>query len=99
MYEITPSVYLELAHLLSQQVADKEFFSGVVSCDDGDVQCRLVCTIVIARERWPQDGRAWRAIERILPVWWELQTIAGGELIANDFSFKTLCRAVLDGEC
>ena len=95
MYEITSSIYLELAELLVDAIADKEFYSGVVVCHDGEVRCRLLCTVIVSREERTFDGGTYRAINRIIPVWWELQTFEGEELVKNDFSFEQLRKTIL----
>lgn len=78
MYEITSSIYLELAERLIAAIGNREFFSGAVVCNVGDLSCRLVCTVVVGREDQLLNGCLRRVISRITPVWWELQTSQGG---------------------
>ena len=85
MYELTPTIYLKLASLLAEQIGMRHFFSGVVVCHDGDIECRLVCTVVVSREK-----RNPRSITSIAPVWWELRTTSGAEELCNDFSFDEM---------
>lgn len=89
MYEITSSIYLEIAERLVAAIGDKEFYSGAVVCYDGDVCCRLVSTLVVYRRK-QQLGDSARPIINIVPVWWEMQTVMGAESIDNDFSFSEL---------
>lgn len=96
MYEITSSIYLELAERLVAAVGDKEFFSGAVVAYDGDLCCRLVCTVIVSRERELIDDRVRRVIKRIVPVWWELKTAVGEEVVDNDFSFEELRRVIFE---
>lgn len=85
MYETTPTIYFKLASLLAEQIGMRHFFSGVVVCHDGDIECRLVCTVVVSR-----DKRNPSSITSIAPVWWELRTTSGAEELCNDFSFDEM---------
>ena len=85
MYETTPTIYFKLASLLAEQIGMRHFFSGVVVCHDGDIEFRLVCTVVVSR-----DKRNPRSITSIAPVWWELRTTSGAEELCNDFSFDEM---------
>lgn len=96
MYEITSSIYLELAERLVAAISDREFFSGAIVAYDGDICCRLVCTVVVSRERELLDGSMRRVIKRIVPVWWELKTTVGEEVVDNDFSFEELRRVIFE---
>ena len=85
MYEMTPTLYLELASLLVEQIGTRDFYSGTIICRDGDVECRLICTVVVNGDR--SDPRR---ITSIVPVWWELRTTHGAEELDNDFSFSEM---------
>lgn len=89
MYEITPTLYLELATLLLEQIGTRDFFAGAVTVNDGDVECRLICTVVVYRDR-----RNTRHITSLSPVWWELRTTEGEEVKSNDFSFGEMMQYV-----
>ncbi len=90
MYEITSSIYLELAERLVAEVGDREFYSGVIVCYDGEVRCRLVTTLVIRRGEVLHDDRKVRAIVGIVPVWWEFEASVGEAVVEDDFSFGVL---------
>ena len=90
MYETTPSVYLKIAELLLAKIGTRDFFSGSVTLHDGDVECRLICTLVVSRERHIPY-----CVVELLPVWWEFSTIEGGVELLNDFSFQTLRTTIL----
>ena len=85
MYETTPSIYLELASLLVERIGTRDFFSGSIICYDVDVECRLICTVVVGH-----DKRDLRRITSIVPVWWEMCTTHGTEELDNDFSFAEM---------
>ena len=89
MYEISSSLYLEIAERLADAIRSKSFFSGVVTLYDGDVEHRLCCTLIISRSNENEPSGAER-ITSIVPVWWELKSSINGEPICNDFSFKTM---------
>ena len=94
MYEISNSLYLEIAERLADAIRSKSFFSGVVTLYEGDVECRLCCTLIISRSNENEPGGVER-ITSIVPVWWELKTDVFGEVICNDFSFNTMLTYLL----
>ena len=89
MYEISSSLYLEIAERLAGAIRSKSFFSGVVTLYDGDVECRLCCTLIISRSGENEPSGVER-ITSLVPVWWELKTAINGEPLCNDFSFNTM---------
>lgn len=89
MYEISSSLYLEIAERLADAIRSKSFFSGVVTLHDEDVEHRLCCTLIISRSSENEPSGVER-ITSIVPVWWELKSEINGEPICNDFSFKTM---------
>ncbi len=94
MYEISSSLYLEIAERLADAMRLKSFFSGVVTLHNEDVECRLCCTLIISRSKENEPSGVER-ITSIVPVWWELKTAINGEPISNDFSFKTMLTYLL----
>ena len=88
MYEISDALYLRIAEHLSDAIGRKDFFSGSVPLVDGNVECRLCCTLVVSRSRECVDE--YPRITRLTPVWWELKTTIEGEVVDNDFSFGTM---------
>ncbi len=85
MYETTPSVYLKIAELLLAKIGTRDFFSGSVTLHDGDVECRLICTLVVSRERHIPY-----CVVELLPVWWEFRTSTENGELSNDFSFSEM---------
>lgn len=85
MYEINESVYRRLAELLISEIGLRDFYSDAITLQDGEVECRLLCTAVVRR----RNGNT-RDMVSIAPVWWELQTTAGCEVLNNDFSFNEM---------
>lgn len=85
MYEITDYVYQRLAELLIDEIGARDFFSGAVIYQDGEVECRLVCTAIVTHHK-----REPRAIVSIVPVWWEMHSTIGEEMLCNDFSFSEM---------
>ena len=88
MYETTPSIYLKVGELLMEQIGTRDFFSGSVTLYDGDVECRLLTTLIVSRDS--EDG----GIVSLHPVWWDFTTTLGEELLCNDFSFGEMLKAV-----
>lgn len=89
MYETTPTIYLKIAELLFEQIGMRDFFTGSVSLNDGDVECRLICTLVVERDR-----RNPSRVVALLPVWWDFKTTIGSEELNNDFSWCEMLEAV-----
>lgn len=90
MYEITSSIYLELAERLVSEIGDREFYSGAVVCYDGEVRCRFVATLIVRRGEVFHNDRRVRAIVGIVPVWWEFEASVGEEVVEDDFAFEEL---------
>jgi hypothetical protein len=88
MYETTPSIYLKVGTMLMEQIGTRDFFSGSVELCDGDVECRLLTTLVVSRDS-DDDG-----IVSLHPVWWEFTTTLYGEELCNDFSFNEMLKNV-----
>lgn len=89
MYYTTSSIYRELATALVEAVGYREFFNGSVVVMDGEVECRLVCTVVIVHGTTIPT-----TIEKIIPVWWEMRTTDGSGPIDNDFSFGEMMESL-----
>ena len=89
MYETTPTIYFKLATLLVERIGLRDFFSGSVTLYDGDVECRLICTVIVYRDRHDPA-----LIEGISPVWWEMRTTCGAEEFDNDFSFSEMLQYI-----
>lgn len=89
MYYTTSSIYRELATALVEAIGYREFFNGSVVVMDGEVECRLVCTVVVHH-----SSTIPTTIEGIVPVWWELKTTNCGGPIDNDFSFGEMMESL-----
>ena len=89
MYEITDLLYLKIAEHLADVIGSKSFYSGVVTLQDGDVECRLCSAIIVSRTQ-EGSGSTPPRITRLSPVWWELKTSIDGKPLDNDFSFATM---------
>ncbi|MBR5133315.1 MAG: hypothetical protein IKV29_04335 [Alistipes sp.] len=95
MYNVSHQLYIEVADKLWGAIGCKEYFSGSVQHTSGDTDCRLVCTLLIERERDTNVEGRLAPIKRIVPIWWEFHTTIGSEEILNDFSFKELIEVAL----
>lgn len=91
MYEISSELYLEVADQLLDHFGDGGYFSGAIELDHGDVECRMLLSAVIYRERVAlPEGRTVERLSDAVPVWWEFHTFINGVEVLNDFSFSTL---------
>lgn len=89
IYETTPTIYFNIAELLLEKIGTRDFFSGSVSLNDGDVECRLIATLVVERDRHNPNR-----IVALLPVWWDFKTFIGTEELSNDFSWGEMLESV-----
>lgn len=96
MYAISHQLYVELAERLAGAIETKEFFSGSVSCISGDVECKLICTLIVHRSQAEASEGCMPRISKLIPVWWECHTTIGSEEIINDFSFSELSDIALN---
>ena len=96
MYVVSHQLYLELAERLVGAIDKKEFFSGSVSCIAGDVELKLVCTLIVQHSKAQNLERTTTEIIGLVPIWWECHTSEGSEEIMNDFSFRELVEIALN---
>ena len=94
MYSISNHIYRDLGDSLIAAIGAKEFFSGSVCVVDGDVECRLICTLIIERRREPNGEERCGAITSIRAVWWECRTTIAQEELYNDVSFSELLETI-----
>ena len=94
MYSISNRIYRDLGDSLIAAIGAKEFFSGSVCVVDGDVECRLICTLIIERNRELNGEERCGAITSIRAVWWECRTTIAQEELYNDFSFSELLETI-----
>lgn len=96
MYEISSKLYLEIADRLMAEIGSKEYFSGAILCTHGDIECKLLCSLIIERERTAAPDQNYPTIVDIIPVWWEFSTVEGSVELLNDFSFSELKALILE---
>lgn len=88
MIEIADDIYSALAQKLKKTIGTADYFNGTVEMEMGDVQFVFVATLVVYRRSRTTPEGVVRAIENVVPIWWELKTTTDhGEQI-NDFSFS-----------
>ena len=95
MYTISNQLYHEVSERLLSAIGSKTYFSGSVTFTHGEVDCRLICTLFIERNRGTECDGHRATISKIIPVWWEFHTSIGSEELLNDFSFKELLTIAL----
>ena len=95
MYAIPSSLYREVGERLVETIGTKDFFSGHVNITYGDIDCQLICTLIVERGARASEGYNFCPITSLLPVWWEFHTYRNDEEMFNDFSFKELVEATL----
>ncbi len=95
MYTISYQLYHEVSERLLSAIGNRTYFSGSVTFTHGEVDCRLICTLFIERNRGTECDGYRATISKIIPVWWEFHTSIGSEELLNDFSFKELLTIAL----
>jgi len=90
MFQVTSSLYRELADRLADAIGAKNYFSGTVRCEAGAFGCRLTVTLIIYRaEDALPEGSVSRVVD-LVPVWWEFHVDAIDGERNSDFSFREL---------
>ena len=90
MYEISDKLYADVAEELIAVLGSKDYFSGSVCVEDGDVECELVTSLVVSHDDYD------RSITSICPVWWECHATIDGYEVDNDFSFSAMTNYLFD---
>ena len=95
MLNITSEIYRTVANRLREAVGEAEFFSGTIAVA-ADVDYTLRATLLIYRRTVSDESGSWRAIDHVVPVWWEFHTYINSEEHLNDFSFDYLRRFLVN---
>lgn len=90
MYVLTPELYREAAGRLLDAIGMDGYFSGSVAFTAGDIDCRLVVSVVVYRADDTAPDGVRRSITDLVPVWWEFHTVTAEGEIPNDFSFNEM---------
>lgn len=91
IYSISTQLYREVADRLLEAIGDRHYFSGAVELTSADgVDCRLVTSCVVYRQRVSLPDGEGCAISSVIPVWWEFETACPAGRLDNDFSFRDL---------
>jgi len=91
IYSVSSQLYRQVADALLCEIGDRNYFSGSVTLtsDDG-VECRLVTSCVVYRQRLLLPEGEGSRIRSVVPVWWEFHTACAAGRLDNDFSFREL---------
>lgn len=90
MYIVSDNLYSETAQKLIEAIDDRNYISESIEWQHGEIDCRLVLSAVIYREKRPMPEGTACTITDIVPVWWEFHTSDDEGEKLNDFSFSTL---------
>lgn len=90
MYDVSVQLYQQLYRLLSAEIGERGYYSGVLEFSFGEVDCSLHLSAVIYRKRdnFCEGGQSY--ISDIIPVWWEFHTNTSEGEVLNNFSFNEL---------
>lgn len=90
MYTLSSDFYRTIADRLREETGDAGYFSGSLTLNDGNVECRLTTSAVVHRKTIPMPEGDFNIIVDFVPVWWEFTSVRNGKSLLNDFSFNTL---------
>lgn len=90
MYTVSSSLYNEVALRLAELAGRRGYFSGSVTFDTDEAECRLTLSAVVYRRRERMPEGDFDVICDMVPVWWEFRTVTGEGEVPNDFSFGEL---------
>ncbi|MEG1622631.1 MAG: hypothetical protein RR330_04590 [Alistipes sp.] len=89
-YSPSSELYSQLARLLVDRLDLSGYFSGSVSLEFDDVDCRLTGSFIVYRQPCDLPEGIYRPIADVVPVWWEFHTRTEEGEVDNDFSFSEL---------
>lgn len=106
---ITDWEYAKLAHILSEQIAYKDYFDyvsdgtielqfGIISGGYPEFLGQLQLKAVIYRGTATCDGQKWQYIRDVVPLWWEFHTITDGGECDNNFDFSKFKQFLIETE-
>lgn len=95
MLNITSEIYRTVANRLREAVGEAEFFSGTIAVA-ADVDYTLRATLLIYRRTVSDESGSWRAIDHVVPVWWEFHSVTYEGEVLNDFDFAEFERELID---
>ena len=83
--------YAEIARRLFDALGESDsYFNGRVEYDTETYYSTLTCSAIVYRCAARPDEPAWNGVGKVVPVWWDFTTFAGGTSQANDFSWTEL---------
>lgn len=80
--------YLKVYEEFLRIVKNRDWFRGSVALFIGDVECRLRCIASVLRTRCNEPALTTKI--EIVPLWWEMTTYLGDEILPNDFDFEEM---------
>jgi hypothetical protein len=82
-------MYAELAATLFSRLEDGTcFYNGKIEYDTEEFYSTLVCSLIVYRSDAIPVDRTVASVEKVMPVWWNYTTCAGGVSTPNDFSWS-----------
>lgn len=90
IYSVSTELYEEVRRRLTEQIADRNYFSGSVAFPFEGMECRLVTSCFVRRGRLDLPEGTTFPVTDLVPVWWEFHTADAEAERINDFSFSSL---------
>lgn len=92
MFKILPALYERVADMIIDSIGRSDYLSESLEFEFEDVECRLVFSAIIYRQRLSLPEGECDVIDDVVPVWWEFHTVFEEGERLNDFSFSELRR-------
>ncbi len=89
-YQVSTQLYVEVATRLQEAIDDENYFSGTLQFRFGEVECRLLTSVIVYRKPLRRPEGEFDAISDLIPVWWEFHTVGDQGELLNDFDFSQL---------
>lgn len=87
-FRFRESDYLRVYEELVQIVKNRDWFRGSVALFIDDVECRLRCVASILRTKCNEPDATTKIV--VEPLWYEMTTYLGDEVLPNDFDFEEM---------
>lgn len=87
---ITPHIYAALAEGMLENIGPRNSISTTLHVEDGDTTYLFMCSAVIYRRSEQRPDCDDEVISNVVPIWWELRSFRGEDVILNDFSFDEM---------
>ncbi|MFI3264099.1 MAG: hypothetical protein SNG38_06290 [Rikenellaceae bacterium] len=94
MLTINPTLYEQLAQLLTEAIDGRGFYSDKIYFEDNEYDYLFTATLMIYYRECDYPEGIENHIDNIIPIWWEFHSTAEEGERLNDFDFSLLNEAI-----